>query len=369
MTTQDHGARAHSIFGGSAMQRVIACPGSALLCRDIPEPKSSEYAADGTCVHEWAAEMLAKNGDTCEGYAGCVLPSGAVFTPDNVRQLDVYLQACASRFDAGPYYVEHRFSLADIDPEMFGTVDFAVYDAATKTAEIYDLKWGAGKWVSAIDNAQLKTYACGFLRTLTDVAVHKVKVHIVQPRINGNEPVRSEEYSTLDLLMWQEGVLRPAVKTARAAGAPFAIGDHCFWCRGKLVCPEMKAKRDAQAVIGFEPARLELVKDCLGLAALYEAANAFSAWAEAAKEYVKAQAVSGNAPRGYKLKERQGRRVWADEQAAEQWLSGSGANPFDLVSPAEAERRVGKAEFNKLDAAHALTKRVDPVQYLQKERG
>lgn len=369
MTTQDHGARAHSIFGGSAMQRVIACPGSALLCRDIPEPKSSEYAADGTCVHEWAAEILAKRGDTCEGYAGCVLPSGAVFTPDNVRHLDVYLQACASRFDAGPYYVEHRFSLADIDPEMFGTVDFAVYDAATKTAEIYDLKWGAGKWVSAFDNAQLKTYACGFLRTLTDVAVHKVKVHIVQPRINGNEPVRSEEYSTLDLLMWQEGVLRPAVKTARAAGAPFAIGEHCFWCRGKLVCPEMKAKRDAQAVIGFEPERLALVTDPVALADLYEKASAFATWAEAAKGYVRGQAQRGKVPQGYKLKVRQGKRFWADEQAAEEQISKAGANPFEIVSPAEAERRIGKAGFSQLDAAHQLTAREDPVHYLQKERG
>lgn len=366
--TQDHTARAHSMFGGSAMQRVIACPGSAMLCRDIPEPPSSEYAADGTKVHEWAANVLASRMDTCAHYENFPLPSGALFSRENVRQLDTYIAACAARYDAGPYYVEKRFDLTDIDAEMFGTVDFGVYDEATCTAEIYDLKWGAGKRVAATNNAQLLTYACGFVRLLSDKPVHKVKVHIVQPRIDMSAPIRMVEMSALDLLMWQESVLRPAVKEARKSNAAFATGDHCFWCRGKLACPELNAKRKAEAVKGFSKARLNSEHDPAALAALYEDAKLFEAWAEAAKEYVKTQAIGGNVALGYKLTERPGRRVWADESAAEQHITKAGANPFDLVSPAEAERRVGKAEFGRLDAAHNLTARDKPMHILQRAK-
>lgn len=345
----------HSMFGGSAMHRVIACPGSAMLCALIPEPPSSDYALDGSAVHEIAAAVLKEMGTTSAAHVGAVLPTGHIFNEEDARHLDVYIQAChelASR-PGMMFWVEEKFCCSDIDSEVRGTCDFLAYDPNTRLLHVYDLKWGAGKYVPAENNPQLLTYACGALRALKGHVVEHVTATIVQPRhVTSNSPVRWAEYSFMDLLEWQETVLRPAVVRARRETGTFVLGSHCHWCRGAIKCPAMQAKRQATAGEGFGAVaqRIEEIgskTDRAVMRAMLDDCEALEIWCERVREHCKQQAIAGNVPVGFELKPHHGPRKWTDEAAAEDAISKSGINPFALASVTEIERRFSQAPVGK----------------------
>ena len=55
---------AHSVKSPSAMHRLIRCPGSVILSKDIPDT-TSEAALEGTCAHWLAEEMLRIKSASC----------------------------------------------------------------------------------------------------------------------------------------------------------------------------------------------------------------------------------------------------------------------------------------------------------------
>jgi hypothetical protein len=141
----------HSPIGASSMYRWAECPGSVALSATVPPQESSAYAEEGTEAHELGAKWLISNGKTPECDDDEML--------DNVRvYVDYVFGLMGSKCKL---FVEHGFDLSDVYPGAYGTNDAAVYDGVNKILYVIDLKYGAGIYVSAKNNPQLRYYALG----------------------------------------------------------------------------------------------------------------------------------------------------------------------------------------------------------------
>ena len=69
----------------------------------------------------------------------------------------------------------------------------------------------------------------------------EVEMIIVQPRVPGREAVRSYVLPVIDILLWVETELKPAVAATQQDDAKLIMGDHCRWCPGRVICPALQA--------------------------------------------------------------------------------------------------------------------------------
>lgn len=146
---------------------------------------------------------------------------------------------------------ERTVCLDDYWPEFegppvsaFGTADLMVYHAGRRHLDVLDYKNGAGVYVGVQNNPQLLYYAAGALMLLRDFPVATVTLHVVQPHIPGtDEPVRRWDTTAIDVLLWVEDVMKPAISRAFAPGAEQRLnpGRHCIFCPVKVAkaCPAL----------------------------------------------------------------------------------------------------------------------------------
>lgn len=249
MTEPAHQDRAHSELGASGCKRWWNCGGSVALSRGIPN-RSSVYAAEGTAAHELAEACLTREQDAVE-YIDRSFGDFTV-TSDMAEAVQVYLDEC--RRVPGSQHIEVRFSLESIDPPapMFGTADFVLYDATTRTLRVVDLKYGAGVQVQAEDNPQLRYYALGAMLAFPQYDVQAIEAVIVQPRAFGH-PIRSTTIDPVDLWEWSVTLIRQAEK-ALAPDALLKAGDWCRFCPAAGKC---SAQRDAALAVAVDEFAVE----------------------------------------------------------------------------------------------------------------
>ena len=286
------------IVGGSTAGRVLACPGSVQLNQAVksahitriaktlaqeerwavvnpdlvdehnlhacPQPfieavhelyraeTTSEYAAEGTALHEAMAWILDNDEEpesvvdrkfegitiTAELFTDCVEPALAGFDDycDRVYEEDG---------EDLVFTIEERCQVPGI-PGAFGTSD--IVGKTSKRVVIWDWKFGAGVPVSPKENDQLRFYGRGALHTkekwfdyprdkdgkfMPDLRVDLV---ICQPRVGDGEPqVWPTTFQDLEDFRWR---LVAAVSEATGRAPGYKRGDHCKWCEAKHVCPE-----------------------------------------------------------------------------------------------------------------------------------
>ena len=145
-------------FSASIFERLMLCPGSAVLSQDAVRTTSA-YAEWGTQCHELAANIL--TGQPFECFDSEML--------EVAQQYVDYVQALAG----DNVWVEQRVSFAeplgipaDAD-DGFGTADAIV--AKGSELIVIDLKTGRGVDVSVESNPQLMLYALGALGLLADL--------------------------------------------------------------------------------------------------------------------------------------------------------------------------------------------------------
>lgn len=243
----DHSTRAHSLYGGSQMARIIQCPGSVALVRDLPPLPPSPYAAEGTRMHEYAQRALCD-----QTYASADLNA------EERDGLDYYVTIIRNhlhRTAAAGLLVEYGFEFPDLHSTAHGTIDAAIYAHKERKLYVFDLKWGKGKKVSALDNAQLRTYAFGLALHLlrSGERIEQIEMTIVQPRVSNRISMTRD--TLLGLADYYLTVLRPAVVASEQPNAPLREGSECWFCAARAhdVCPLVRAKRDAAAIDGFAP--------------------------------------------------------------------------------------------------------------------
>lgn len=222
----------HAKLSPSSSDRWLACPASIVRAPET-EDEGSEYAREGSAAHA-LAELCLKQGI---GAHGPTMPKGheAYDNFDLRSNVQVYLDYVRRQMPPGStLFVEQRLQIFG-QYEVWGTAD-AVIVTADGIIKIIDLKFGKGLLVEAEDNTQLLLYGVGGLSFdwLSEVPVHTVEAHIVQPR-RSNYP--SQSYPVADLAKW---VQENTHKVARAFNGTDEAnpGTHCKWCPIKGTCRE-----------------------------------------------------------------------------------------------------------------------------------
>lgn len=373
------------VFGASGFERLMLCPGSAVLTAGAPR-RASQYSAEGTVIHDVAANVLKGmfwplpgSSHEADGFTftwDADMRACAETYVDYVRGLDGDFTLVEERVRFGPV-----IGIDDLD-DGFGTAD-AIAGKGDELIVI-DLKCGRGVEVHAYvsegndlsPNPQLALYAIGALADMQGIAgdFTSVRLVIVQPRAGGI----SEYVLTVDELeAWAENVPSKTVDAVLAAALeddanlpkhlnPTEKG--CKFCAAKATCPALRDEVAAAVTGGTHtPATPDEFANLMAFASDPRESQAFDAasdaseaqwisaalsqvdliedWCKAVRAEAERRLVAGEPVPGYKLVQgKRGARAWADEAMAEDVLRKQMRLPVEkaynlkLITPPQAEK-------------------------------
>lgn len=113
-------------------------------------------------------------------------------------------------------------------PGCWGTADLVIIHTDGRI-HVIDIKYGAGMWVSALENSQLRLYGVGSLETLVEdpLTIREVTTTVWQPRMDN---ISSETLTRKEMLEWRDALI-PIAKLALGEDAPFGPSeDACRFC-------------------------------------------------------------------------------------------------------------------------------------------
>ena len=329
-----------NIVGGSTAKRVMHCPGSVKLVRQMPPQGFSKYAAEGTLLHHVISEVL--DSEHAPAYFLGREHEGQVLTEELLDEK--LLPALAALNDIDPnvelrFAVETRVGFGDLLPGVFGSTD--LLGRLGDRVIVLDWKFGSGVAVTAEENEQLMFYAAAAMRTpgveWVFEGAKEIECIIVQP------PYIRRWVTSFDRIRQFERELVYAVKLAGRDDATLKVGDHCRWCTAKPICPLMNgaAQRALQTQIASLP--VEQIS-----AALYTA-DLLEQWISDVRALALQSLREGLTLSGFKLVAKQSRRQWVDEGTAKAALLAhlpeSDVIETSLVSPAQAEKKLKKLKL------------------------
>ena len=327
----------HSVIvGGSTASRVINCPGSVRLCSKMPPRPSSEYADEGTLLHDVISEVLSKEVDFPIGrkYNDIVLTEELV--SEKLEPALELFDALDPSFEM-EFQVESRVEFGELLPGVFGSAD--LIGRLGDTAIVLDWKFGDGVPVPAEENYQLMFYACAAMRTEGTKwafdGAKEVELIIIQP------PSIKRWKTTFERLAQFEQELVAAVKKAGSDSAPLAVGSHCRWCAAKPICPQMTGAVDRALKVTLKNLPATQISTYL------QQANLLEDWIRDLRELAHEMLDNDTPVPGWKLVAKRATRSWSDNKKAEEFLRDNNINPFqepELLSPAKAEAALKKSK-------------------------
>ena len=340
----------HSILSPSAMERIIACPPSALENAGRPD-QESEYAAQGTDAHA-----------LCEAKLREYLGEKVCDPREDLTWYDQEMEDCTDEYMTFVFgqimearakckdpaiMVEQKLDMTEYGEGMFGTADCVI--VADENLHIIDFKYGTGVKVSAGDekkiNAQLACYALGALLIYDCLyEIETVTMTIFQPRLQN---VSSVTVDKADLLRWGEEVLRPAVTLALKGEGEFHAGDHCRFCKIRDTCRKRAEYSMELAKYDF---RLPSTLEDEEIEEILPRIDDFVNWANAVKEYALKAALSGKVWDGWKVVEGKSNRKYKNEKAVAMVVKDAGYDPYEekLLGITAMTEMLGKTKFNRL---------------------
>ena len=306
----------HAELGASSSARWLNCPGSVPLARPYLGGPASSYAAEGTVAHTIAQAALAKEP---------LPPIGALVTVDGhdvlvteemldavEEYLDIVRPLLAKAQDGG---IEIKVHISSVPPtaECYGTADFVAIIG--RKLFVVDLKYGKGVHVHVANNSQALFYALAVVETLhLDGLIDDIEIIVCQPRIDGAER-QSWEIDIIDLWMWRDAKLIPAVQRILDGDTSLTDGPWCRFCPALPICPlkhelamtaaETAFTDTAQSNSGDLPP--EEIAERLNLALRLED------WIDKLKEHAALMIHRGEDVPGFKLVEGRSNRKWAGE--------------------------------------------------------
>ena len=332
----------HAILSASASARWMNCPGSVLAESGMPEPPTSDFAAEGTAAHA-LAELCLNSKKPPETYMHMEIENFHV-NEEMATHVATYVDFC--NMHEGEKFYELRVDYSDYAAGGFGTADCVVIDEGV--CHIIDLKYGTGVKVNAQKNSQLMLYALGALHKFSN-QVDMVKMSIVQPRL---DHIDSYSVRAKDLIKWGEEVVRPAALATFDPNPKFHPSEiACRWCRAKPVCRALAKHNYDLTLSNFDdldaPLLVQVPHTLTAdeIARLVPKMDALIGWARGIQEQAQRILNDGGILSGYKLVEGRTQRKWKDEQEATtnlKKLLGEKAQVTKLVSPAQAEKLLGK---------------------------
>ena len=348
----------HSDLGASGMERWSHCPGSFGLSQRERHRAATIHAATGTVAHTLVETVLStalagrdpipdlKRSEglviQCEGHDVTITET----LTDGVQVMLTYLLKRSRELGVEPL-IERTVFVDDYFPpgapppvRMFGRADSQF--RAPGVLEIVDYKNGSGVTVSVTDNPQLLYYAAGALAAMKVENLEPpnlVMLTVVQPNVRTGEKTCSYYLSALDVLMWVQEVMVPAVRACEKPDAAYVPGGWCRFCPVTHACPELLKDAQMAAKLQFDDsAEVETIKDRL------EIAERAVLWAEAMRGFALERMNDGLSVPGWGVVPTRPTRRWTDAGSVGTMLFAAGieANETKLKSPAKIEKAVGK---------------------------
>lgn len=363
----------HASLSASSAERWLECPGSVRLSAGAHED-SKFYNVEGTVAHHIGEQVL--SGGSYLDHIGRVYEQSGIKVTVDQAMLDavqVFVETVRGDLEpGGALYPEANLTpaLKAVHPE-FGGISDAIVVNPSPLLRVYDYKHGAGIWVPAAGNKQLKYYALGAARAHPEHRFSEVEVVVVQPRCGDTDDVvRRWRFDAFELLAFEAELLdgASAVKEPDAALNP---GDWCKFCKGKVrvqadgsmvECPALKSKKELVMSSLLPPlvSPDDITDDQLGewMAAL----GPVEQRAKAIREFAYERATRGRPPTGYKIVSKRGSRKYKDAAVARTYLQNEPkawkppAEP-DLLSPAQLEKALGKTVYREkaADLVHMVS--------------
>lgn len=342
---------AHSRLAPSSAFRWVPCPASVRLSEQFPALYEDPSAAEGEAVH-WAGYSMLR---THTPVIGETAPNGVQLTEEMLdaallwhNTVFEYANKCGGLTNAR---LEERVAIAGIHPEMSGTPDCDIWDAANRTIYVLDLKYGHRN-VGAFECWQLVSYVHGRLEEYgaQDDPDVKVGIVVVQPRSYSRfGPVKTWETTVghLQSRMWP--MLRESAKEALEATNPrYAVGAHCRDCPGRYACPTLA--RNSQAAMDYASSSMPiaLAPADLGLELLFarRAQMLLDARLVALEQQAEANLRGATGQPGWGLEPGRGSAKWAVEADEVEIFGGmcgvSLMKPATPVTPAQAREILKK---------------------------
>lgn len=339
----------HSKLGASSCHRWMKCAGSIALSELAPPKLPSKYAEEGTKAHDLAELWLTGT-----------LPDNSNYPQEMRDNVMIYVNEVLYALnlnEGSKLLVEKTFTLDCIDASMFGTNDACVIDDVANELYVFDLKYGKGIEVQAENNKQLLYYALGATLSIKrDRPFDKIHLVIVQPRIDNCVKKWTVENSTLlDFTI----DLNHAVEQTKQDNAKLLSGDHCHFCPAITMCPEIKKQAQVVAKTEFDDMTATSLPDVKTMS-LEDAARVasfkkvFKHFIDACEDRVYSALHDGKKVDGFKLVHKRKIRKWSDDRAVLSMLRAYGHKESEVVekkllSPAQLEKVLGKAEFKDYD--------------------
>lgn len=239
----EHSNREHALLSASGAERWMSCTGSVELEMNEPE-KTSVYAEEGTFAHELSELILRHKYGLIKkrefNKELKVKKENKFYTPEIIKCVDDYVAFVEESIneaiaESGKYQeldFETRLDLSKYVPESFGTGDVILVHG--DVIHIIDLKAGAGKFVSAENNPQLRLYGLGALEVYDYLYdIKEVRMTIVQPRMDN---ISTDTILAADLVEWGVNEVTPKALEAWKKEGVFIPGKHCQFCKAKAKC-------------------------------------------------------------------------------------------------------------------------------------
>jgi len=346
----------------SSTSQWLACPGSVKAQEGLPD-KGSPFAIEGTAAHS-LAEMMFQEGLPKDDYIGFEFPYNegtVVVDAEMVNNVQTYMdevERFSPKNEALVYECEVDVPIGHITNETYdngepttGQIDrLAVYRQKDGSilVHIHDLKYGKGVLVDSYENKQLIMYTEGvrkYLEWVLEDSEVKYRVFIHQPRLNGMSDWAFDQ-ETLD--KWVARFKAGAEETRKEDAKRIPGEDQCRFCtaQGTERCPESREMVAQAMEISLE--------DSKALADNWELIQYVEKWAKAARARLQELLETGHDLPNVKLVLGKSSRVWKlPEDEVAKKLKNQGLKVDDIyekkfLSPAKAEKVLGKAKYQKL---------------------
>lgn len=366
----------HAKLSPSSAHRWINCTASTQFDQN---QKSNKFMLEGTAAHELGEQVL---NQVMEAYRAGVDESMWVRAEDFEKVTiedegkEIVWEVDQDMKDNVQVYVDEIMAIVTLakDPivgieikvpidhitgekDATGTSDAGILIVHDGELHVNDLKYGKGKKVYAQDNEQLMMYALGMLKEWEhlladehrDYVINSVVLHIHQPRLNHHD---IHQIDIEDLLAFEFDVQQAAAKI-ESGKVEFNPGEKtCMWCKHKAKCDPLTDYVHQSIEVDFPILDSPAVKaDTSKLAEALSKISLISSWCSAVEAAAMDELERGNAVGDWKLVAGRSSRYYTDEAKAEKMLRGKlkckvgEIFPKKLISPAQAEKLVGKKKY------------------------
>jgi hypothetical protein len=266
----------------------------------IPDDDANEAALLGTQLHKEAEEHGKAGTDSSHPYVQAYLDYVRDLGGEVQWELRVFIEATGG----------------------YGTIDAVVYTEGC----IHVIDFKTGQFIKYADCSQLKLYALG----VGGSKFRDVRLHIVQPSANHQH---YHDMNTEDLQNFHDEV-SDVIASKQTDAAP--SDEACRWCNVRNRCAERAKSIVDQEGLFSEASAAELLPICDNLIK----------WAKSIQDQAYKDAIKGNPPAGYHLKEGRSRRILTDE-AADILVHEYDMNPTDVFKTSyqtltHIEKELGK---------------------------